>query len=170
MSADDATRVTRAPLALVVAVASNGVIGRNGGLPWRIPEDLKHFRRVTTGHAVIMGRKTWESIGKPLANRRNIVITRTPGYAAEGAEVVASIDEAIARARETDEEPRVIGGAEIYRATLPIATRLFLTEVHRDVEGDASFPPFDRAEWREVERRAGEDETVQYVTLERSKV
>ncbi len=155
------------PLALVVAVASNGVIGKGGGLPWRIPEDMKHFRRVTTGHAVIMGRKTWESIGKPLVNRRNIVVTRTPGYTAEGAEVAASVDEAIARARQTDDEPRVIGGAEIYRATLPLATRLFLTEVHRDVEGDVSFPPFDRAEWREVERRAGEDPTVQYVTLEK---
>jgi dihydrofolate reductase len=155
-------------LALVVAAAKNGVIGKDGKLPWRIPEDLKHFKRVTLGHAVIMGRKTWESIGKPLVERRNIVVTRDSTLQIPGVEVVTSIDDALERAREHDEEPRVIGGAEIYRLTLPLATRIYLTEVDRDVEGDAFLPAFERAEWRETERRAGEDPTVSYVTLVRA--
>jgi dihydrofolate reductase len=158
---------SRKPLALVVAAAKNGVIGRDGALPWRIPEDLKHFKRVTVGHAVIMGRKTWDSIGKPLVDRRNIVVTRDRSLQLAGAEVASSVEEAIARAREQDNEPRVIGGAEIYRLTLPLATRIFLTEVDRDVQGDATLPPLDRGEWRELERRAGEDPTVSYVTLVR---
>ncbi len=159
------------PLVLVVAVADNGVIGKDGGIPWRIPEDLKHFKRVTLGHAVIMGRKTWESLKKPLVERRNMVITRNADYRAEGAEVFTSIDAAIAAARTTDDEPRIIGGGDLYRMTLPLATRLYLTEVHRTVDGDAFFPSFTdpewRGQWRETERRSGEDPTVEYVTLER---
>ncbi|MBI2388798.1 MAG: dihydrofolate reductase [Deltaproteobacteria bacterium] len=157
-------------LALVVAVARNGVIGKDGGLPWRIPEDLRHFKRVTVGHAVIMGRKTWDSIGRPLPDRRNIVVTRRPHELAvpAGVEVAGSFDEALSLARRTDDEPRVIGGAELYRLALPCATRVFLTEVDRDVEGDAFLPPFDRSAFREAERRAGEDPTVTYVTLERA--
>lgn len=151
-------------LAFVVAVGRNGAIGLDGKLPWRISEDMKHFKRVTLGHAVIMGRKTWESIGKPLVDRRNIVVSRSADIPA--VEVMRSVEQAIDAAHTTDDEPRVIGGGEIYRLALPRATRIFLTEVDRDVEADAFFT-FDRREWREVERRSGEDPTVSYVTLER---
>ena len=157
----------RAPLALVVAVADNGVIGKDGGLPWRIPEDLRHFKDVTMGHAMIMGRKTFESIGKPLPGRRSIVVSRTPGLALEGALVVSSLEDALARARETDDEPRVVGGSAVYEAALPLATKIYLTEVHRTVDGDAFFPQLDRAAWREVQRRPGETEGVEFVILER---
>jgi dihydrofolate reductase len=160
--------IPRNDLALVVAAAKNGVIGKDGKLPWRIPEDLKHFKRVTVGHAVIMGRKTWDSIGKPLVDRRNIVVSRNAALQIPGVEVVTSIEEAIALARQTDDEPRVIGGAEIYRRTLPLATRIYLTEIDREVEGDAFLPPIDKNEWRELERRPGEDSTVSYVTLVRA--
>jgi dihydrofolate reductase len=152
---------------LVLARAKNGVIGKGGGLPWRVPEDMKHFRRVTTGHAVIMGRKTYESIGKPLKDRRNLVISRRAGLVLEGCEVCASFDEALARAKTTDPAPRVIGGAEVYASALASATRVLLTEIDRDVEGDCSMPPFDPREWREVDRRAGETPDVAFVTLER---
>jgi len=155
-------------LALVVAVANGGVIGKGGTLPWRISEDLRHFKRATVGHAVIMGRKTWDSIGKPLVDRRNVVVTRNTELRIPGVEVVPSLEAAIALAHEQDEEPRVIGGAELYRLALPLATRILLTEVARDVEGDTFFPHLDRTEWREIERRAGEDPTVSYVTLERA--
>ena len=155
-------------LALVVAVARKGVIGSGGTLPWRIPEDLRHFKRVTLGHAVIMGRKTWESIGKPLVDRRNIVVTRNVDLRIPGVEVVPSLEAALALAHEHDEEPRVIGGAELYRLALPLATHIYLTELDREVEGDAFFPDLDRSEWREIERRPGEDPTVSYVTLERA--
>ena len=158
----------RAPLMLVVAVAKNGVIGKGGKLPWRIPEDLRHFRRTTEGHAVIMGRKTWDEVGKPLPNRRNIVVTRNKDWRAEGAEPFASVREAIAAARTTDAEPRVIGGAQIFAEALPLATTIVWTEVNREgIEGDVSFPSFDRSEWRETARRVGEDATVEFVTLER---
>lgn len=155
----------REPLALIAAVAENGVIGRAGGLPWHLPEDLRHFRRVTTGHAIIMGRRTWESIGRPLPKRRNIVVSRRLAEAPPGVELARDLDEALRMARQTDREPIVIGGAALYAAALPRATRLYLTEVHRRVEGDTYFPAFDRGEWREVERREGEGAT--YVTLER---
>ncbi len=156
----------RAPLCLVLAVAKNGVIGKDGQLPWRVPEDLKHFRRSTVGHAVIMGRKTWDEVGKPLPERRNIVVSRKAGLRLEGAEVVTSLDEAIARARTTDEEPRVIGGAEIYRLALPLATRVLLTEIQLEPEGDTFFE-LDRSGFRETERRMGDDPRAVYVTLVR---
>jgi dihydrofolate reductase len=155
-----------APLCLVLAVAKNGVIGKDGQVPWRVPEDLKHFRRSTLGHAVIMGRKTWDEVGKPLPERRNIVVSRKAGLRLEGAEVVTSLDEAIARARTTDEEPRVIGGAEIYRLALPLATRVLLTEIQLEPEGDTFFE-LDRSGFRETERRVGDDPRAVYVTLER---
>ena len=153
------------PLALVVAIADGGVIGKDGGLPWRIPEDLRHFKRVTIGHAVIMGRRTHASIGKPLVERRNIVVSRTAD-AFDGCELARDLETAIELARTTDEEPRIIGGATIYEEALPLATKIFLTEVHRAVEGDTFFH-LDRAGWRETERRAGESEGVEFVTLER---
>jgi dihydrofolate reductase len=156
----------RAPLAIVAAVADNGVIGKSGGLPWRIPEDLKFFKQVTMGHAVIMGRRTFEEVNKPLPGRRNIVVTKSRPVI-EGCEVAATFDEAVALARQTDEEPRVIGGAAIYAAALPVATIFYLTEVHQKAEGDTHFPPFDREAWRETSRRRGETEGVEFVTLER---
>ena len=141
------------PLALVVAVAEGGVIGRAGGMPWHEPEDLRHFKAVTLGHAVIMGRTTWASIGRPLPGRRNLVLSRTPGFAPAGAEVFADLATAIAAARAGgDGEPCVIGGASVYRQALPLATRVVLTEIARQVDGDATFPALG-GEWRETERR-----------------
>lgn len=159
--------MTRAPLTIVVAVADNGAIGLRGQLPWRIPEDLKHFKATTMGHAIVMGRKTWDEVGRPLPGRRNIVVTRRAGRAFEGAESASSLDEAIAIARRTDDAPCVIGGSEIFAAALPIATKIVLTEVHREVEADTFFPPFDRSEWHETSRRRGQTEDVEFVTLER---
>jgi dihydrofolate reductase len=156
-----------APLAMIVAIGDNGAIGKDGKVPWRIPEDLKHFKNTTTGHAIIMGRKTWDEVGRPLPNRRNLVVSRTPGLALAGAEVFTTLEAAIAAARTTDDEPFIIGGSTLYEAAMPLATRIFLTEVHRDVEADTFFPPFDRSVWREVERRPGETEGVEFVTLER---
>ncbi|MCO4773117.1 MAG: dihydrofolate reductase [Deltaproteobacteria bacterium] len=152
----------RLRLGVIVAVASNGVIGKDGDLPWRLPEDLKHFRRTTLGHAIIMGRTTWESIGKPLAKRRNIVVTRQVDYVAPGAEVAHSLPEALAMARTTDPEPFVIGGASLYAEALGSATRLEITEVHREVAGDTWFPAFDRDRFTEVSRRPGDG--VDFVT------
>lgn len=159
--------MSRPRLAIVVAVTDGGVIGVDGGLPWRLPEDLKHFKNVTMGHAMLMGRKTYASIGRALPGRRSIVISRQPDLVIEGCEVARSLDEALALARQTDEEPRVIGGATIYEAALPLATKIYLTEIHRQVSGDTFFPAFDRSAWRETERRKAETEGVEFVTLER---
>ncbi len=153
------------PLALVVAVSENGVIGRDGGLPWHLPEDLRHFRRVTTGHAIVMGRRTWESIGRALPDRRSIVVTRTPGYVAPGADIAPSLEAALALAYATDPEPRVIGGGQLYAAALPLATRIYVTRVHRVVDGDTYFPALDEGEWVAAEKREGDGAT--YVTLDR---
>ena len=136
---------------LVAAVASNGVIGKDGGMPWRLPEDLKHFKQLTLGHPVIMGRKTWEALGKALPGRENIVVTRKSGYEAPGAAVASSLDAALALCAD-EKLAFVIGGGELYAAALPVASGLVMTEIHRDYEGDASFPPFDRSHWRETQR------------------
>jgi len=156
-----------APLTMVVAIGDNGAIGRDGQVPWRIPEDLKHFKTMTMGHAIIMGRKTWDEVGKPLPGRRNLVVTRNASLTLEGAEVFTTLESAIAAARSSDPEPCIIGGSFVYAAALPFATRIYLTEVHRTVDADTFFPPFDRSAWREVERRPGETEGVEFVTLER---
>jgi len=156
------------PLGLIVAMSQNRCIGRDGGLPWQIPEDMKHFVNVTKGHAIIMGRKTHESIGKPLKNRRNIVVSRQGGLRIEGCEVAGSFGEALAMARKTDGMPIVIGGAAIYEVALPQVTRIWLTEVHLDVDGDAFFPPLVPGEWQEVDRREGDSPDVVFVTLERA--
>ena len=142
-------------LALIVAAAENGVIGRNNALPWYLPEDLRYFKRVTMGKPIIMGRKTFESIGKPLPGRANIVITHNAGYQAQGVSVVHSLAEALELARDIArldgaEEVVVIGGADIYRAALPHADRIYLTEVHASVEGDAVLPAIDWTRWRET--------------------
>lgn len=157
-----------APLSIVVAVARHGCIGKAGGLPWRYSEDLRHFRKTTTGHAIVMGRKTYASIGRPLPERRNLVVSRSLLEAPPGVELHASLESALASARTTDPEPMVVGGAEIYALALPLATRLYLTEIDVEVEGcDSFFPAFDRSAFVEVERRQGEAPELSFVTLER---
>lgn len=136
-----------AVVSLVVAVAENGVIGRQGGLPWRLPDEIRHFKRLTTGHTVIMGRRTFDEIRAPLANRRNIVVTRNPAFAPPGVEVAASLVEAL-RLAAGEPEVFVVGGAEIYRLAIPLAQRLYLTRIHAAVEGDTHFPAWNPAEWR----------------------
>lgn len=137
---------------LVAAVAANGIIGANDRLPWHLPEDLKHFKALTLGHPVIMGRKTWESLGSALPGRENIVVTRAPGYEAAGASVASSLGGALALCTG---EPMVfvIGGGELYAEALPVADGLVLTEIQRDFAGDARFPRFDRSAWRETQRK-----------------
>jgi dihydrofolate reductase len=152
-------------LALIVAIADNDVIGNQGQLPWRISEDLRFFKNTTMGHAIIMGRATWASVGRPLPGRRNIVVSRTADKF-EGAELARSFEEAVALARQSDEEPFVIGGAAIYEAALPVATKIYVTEVHQTPDGDTKFH-LDRTLWRETSRRKGETDGVEFVTLER---
>lgn len=143
-------------LSIIVAAARNGIIGRNNELPWRLPQDLQYFKATTMGKPVIMGRKTYESIGRPLPGRTNIVITRQADWSgAEGVIVVGSVDEAIAAAEKAagklvnhPEEAMVIGGAEIYRQALPRTERIYLTRIEADVEGDASFPDLHSSQWR----------------------
>ncbi len=148
----------RPEIVLVVAVADNGVIGNEGAMPWHLPADLRHFRRLTVGKPVVMGRKTFESIGKPLSGRHNIVLTRQPGFAAEGVTAVANLAEAIAAAglnpKARAPEIMVIGGAQIYAEALPIATRVELTRIHVSPEGDTYFPQLDPARWIETARTA----------------
>jgi dihydrofolate reductase len=143
---------------LVVAMARNRVIGRDNQLPWRLPADLAYFKRVTMGHPVVMGRRTYESIGKPLPGRLNIVVSRNPEFRAPGCTVVPSLDEAWRAAGDAD-EVSVIGGTSIFAEALPYADRIHLTEVDADVPGDTWFPEFDRREWaeREVERHAPDE-------------
>lgn len=136
---------------LVAAVASNGVIGRNGQLPWHLPEDLKHFKKLTLGHPVIMGRRTWESLRGPLPGRDNIVVTGRPGYDAPGAAVASSLEGALALCA-GESVAFVIGGNQLFSESLPIAAGLVMTEIHRDYEGDTWFPEYDRSRWRESQR------------------
>lgn len=147
-------------------MARDGVIGRAGELPWRIREDMKHFKRTTLGHAVIMGRRTFESIGKALPSRRNIVVSRDPAAAFDGCETATSLDDAIALARTTDEMPFVIGGASLYEEALPRATEIHLTRIDRNVDGDTFFAP-DLTAFEEVEARSGETEDVSFHVLSR---
>jgi dihydrofolate reductase len=138
-------------LALIVAVARNGVIGAANTLPWRLPDDLKHFRALTTGHAVIMGRKTWESLPRPLPGRQNIVVTRQTGYKAVGAETADSLADAMTRVR-MPAPAFCIGGGELYAAALGQADVMYATEIARDFVGDTLFPAFDPSQWRETAR------------------
>lgn len=158
-------------LFVIAAVAHNGVIGAYGKLPWRLPEDLKHFKALTLGHPVIMGRRTWESLKGPLPGRENIVVTRTPGYEAPGASVAASLEGALALCAG---EPLVfvIGGADLYAAALPLADGLALTEIQRDYEGDVRFPDWDREAWRETQRKpqvAADGTRFDFVLYERKR-
>ena len=138
-------------ISIVVAMASNGVIGRDNELPWHLPADLQHFKKTTMGKPILMGRKTWESIGRPLPGRTNIVITRDTAYRAEGCVVVNSIDAAL-EASSGQDEVMVIGGAEFYRQVLPLADTIYLTRIHATISGDTCFPELNVADWREVER------------------
>ena len=154
----------------VVAMAANGVIGRDGGLPWRLPDDLKRFKAITMGKPLLMGRRTFESLGRPLPGRENVVLTRDKAWSADGVRVVHSLDEALAAAAGA-EELMVIGGAEIYALAWPRLDRLELTEVHADVEGDTRLDAFDPGDWRELAReRHPADERhaldFSFVTLE----
>jgi dihydrofolate reductase len=158
--------------ALVVAVAENGVIGGDNRLLWHLPLDLKHFKQLTQGHPIVMGRRTFESIGKPLPNRTNIIVTRQNGWQAEGCEVAYSVPLALEMARGIEENIFVIGGGEIYRQALPAADVVYLTEVHHTFEGDVAFPNLNPDEWREESRERHEpDEKHAYpfsfVTLRR---
>jgi len=154
------------PLTLIAAMTRDRVIGRDNGLPWRVPEDLKHFKATTLGHAIIMGRKTFESVGVALPRRRNIVVTsRTIDV--PGIETARSLEEALALARTTDPEPFIIGGGALYAAALPLATKLVLTFIDRNIEGDTHFPEIDVSEWRETSRRKGEEPDVEFVVYER---
>lgn len=134
-------------ISIIVATARNGIIGRDGSLPWHLPDDLKRFKEITTGHTVVVGRKTFEAIGRPLPDREVVVLTRNRGFDAEDIQVIHSFEKAIALADER-EELFVAGGAEVYAHTLPLADRLYQTQVHADVEGDVSFPEISSSEWR----------------------
>jgi dihydrofolate reductase len=158
-------------ISLIVAMAQNGVIGRENSLPWRLPEDLKRFRSFTLGKPILMGRKTFESIGRPLPERTNLVLTRDRRWYAHGVIVVHSVAEALSQAA-ASEELVAIGGAEIYRLLLPLARRMYLTHVHADVPGDITFPEFDSTQWADVEcsSQPADDEhayPLTFVTLER---
>jgi dihydrofolate reductase len=141
-------------LSLVAAVARGGVIGRDGAIPWRIPEDMASFRELTTGHAVVMGRRTWDSLPdrfRPLPGRRNVVVTRNPAWRAGGADAAGSLEAALALLEQED-RVFVIGGAEVYAAALPLADELLLTEIELDVPGDTFFPPYDPTVFVRAER------------------
>ncbi len=158
-------------LTIVVAASDSNVIGREGGLPWHIPEDLRRFRELTWGKPLLMGRRTFEAIGRPLPGRRNIVISRQAGLEIEGCEVVASVDDALALVADAP-EVMIVGGGEIYRALLPRTDRIEMTRVHADIEGDTFFPELELREWQVVaseERPAGDGRAVgfTYETLER---
>lgn len=169
-------------LSALVAMARNRVIGRNNALPWRLPPDLKRFKALTMDHPIIMGRKTFESIGKPLPGRMCIIVTRQPGYAVKDAIVVNSIAEALEACSEeapessagdketTDKENFVIGGGEIFSQALPMCDRLYITEIQRDFEGDTLFPEFNHDEWMEVSREEHMDDNgleYHFVVLDR---
>jgi len=163
-------------IAHAVAVARNGTIGADGGLPWRLPEDLKHFKRVTMGNPIVMGRKTYESIGRPLPGRANIVITRNANFTAEGIHVTPDIESAIAAAKTSgagtgSDWVMIIGGGEIYRQTMDTVDRLYLTEIAADIAGDTAYPAFDRSLFTEIERQDipadGDTPAYSFVTLNR---
>ena len=158
-------------ISLIVAASANNVIGADGELPWRLSNDLKRFKAITMGKPIVMGRKTWDSIGRALPGRQNIVITRQSDFIAEGCDVVGSVAQALAAAGDTD-EVMVIGGSQVYELFLPDADRIYLTRVHAEVEGDAFLPRTTLDEWHEVARESlAADESnefdVEFITLER---
>lgn len=140
-------------LSAIAALAENRVIGLKNQMPWHLPADLKHFRTITSGHPILMGRKTFESIGRPLPNRTNIILTRDKNYQADGCIVVNEVEQALNAANELNaSEVFIIGGSEIYQLLLPRVQRLYLTEIHQQFEGDAFFPQLDKSHWHEVSR------------------
>ncbi len=147
--------MTRSHLSILVAMAKNRVIGKDNTLPWQLPPDLKHFKQLTMGHHIVMGRKTYESIGRPLPGRTSIIITRQPDYQVPGAIVVASIDQALkvsSEGQEIGQEIFVIGGAEIYQQALELCQRIYITEIQQEFDGDTLFPELNQQEWREISR------------------
>ena len=166
----------RRPPALrhIVAASENDIIGRENGLPWNIPEDTKFFREKTKGHVLIMGRKTFESIGKPLPKRLTIIVTRSRDYRVEGCIVVGSVEEALDESRkhlaEYDKEVFIAGGGEIYRLAMPYTDRIYLTRIHRNVDGDTTYPQIDREKFRESERVDRDTpESFSFLTYDRVK-
>lgn len=165
------TMLPRQPsISVIAAVARNRVIGKDNALPWRLPPDLRRFRALTTGHPIIMGRKTHDSLGRALPQRRNVVISRNPDFAAAGCEVAPSLGAALELCAGGAGEVFVIGGAEIFAQALPMAARLYMTEVHADAEGDVRFPEFDARQWRETARERHSSEagfSYEFVDYER---
>lgn len=160
-------------ISIIVAVAENNVIGKDNDLIWHLPRDLRHFKETTSGHYIIMGRKTFESNGKPLPKRTNVVITRDKNFKAEGCIVVHSLEDALKEAK-SDPEPFIIGGGVIYELAIPLVDRIYLTKIHHSFEGDTYFPEIDMNEWVEVDKRVFEpDEKNKYpftiLTLDRKK-
>jgi len=155
-------------ISIIAAIARNGVIGRDNRLPWHLPQDLKRFRALTMGHHVIMGRKTWESIGRVLPGRTMVVVSRDPDYGVADCQIAHSLEEALGLCGD-DPEVFIIGGAEIYRQALPMADRLYLTHIEQEVEGDTYFPPFDMVDWSETSRESvtGAGLPASFVTLDR---
>jgi len=147
---------------LVAALADNRVIGAGGRIPWRLPADFAHFKRETLGHTLVMGRATWDSIGRPLPGRTTVVVTRDRSWAAEGALVAHSLEEALSIAGSLDGDVVIAGGGQVYEQALPHATHQVLTEVHCSPEGDAFFPDFDASEWKETRREPGPPGEVAY--------
>ncbi len=157
-------------VSIVVAISQNHAIGKDNKLLWYLPKDLKHFKEITTGHTIIMGRKTYESVGKPLPNRRNIIITRQP-IKIEGCEVVNSVEAALALCKD-EAEVFIVGGAEIYRQALHLTDRIYLTIIHENFEGDTYFPEINADLWKETERQDHEPDEknllpYSFITLER---
>lgn len=155
-----------APLALIVAMARNGVIGKDGALPWHVSEDLKNFKKTTTGHAIIMGRKTFESIGRALPSRRNIVVSRREGASFPGCETADTLQAAIDLARTTDDCPFIIGGASLYEQALPLTTEIHLTKIDQEIEGDTHFTS-DLSSFEETETRPGTTQGLTFHLLHR---
>ncbi|WP_068596172.1 dihydrofolate reductase [Vaginella massiliensis] len=160
-------------ISIVVAVSSNHVIGKNNQLLWHLPDDFKHFKNITTGHPIIMGRKTYESIGRPLPNRINIVVTRDQQFCADGIVVAFSLKAALEKALALDDEVFVIGGGELYRQVIDMADKIYLTEIHHEFDGDTFFPELDENNWEEISRaHHDKDEKHQYsfdiITYQRS--
>ena len=156
-------------ISLIAAMGKNRVIGADNSIPWKLPQDMKRFKELTTGKPVVMGRKTFEAIGRMLPNRTNIIITRDRNYKAEGCVVVHSTEEAL-KAANKNQEFMIIGGAEIYKQFLPIANKMYLTFIDKNFEGDAYFPEYDKNEWKEVSREEHADENglkYAFVNLER---
>jgi len=158
-------------ISLIAAMARNRIIGKNNDMPWHLPADLAHFKRVTMGKPVIMGRRTYESIGFPLPGRKNVVITRNADYPPEGIVVVDSIEAALSEVSDAD-EVMIIGGGQLYREMLPHADRLYLTQIQADIEGDTEFPDYTVFEWDEIDREVYEADDknaydLEFVTLEK---